>query len=126
LPDNIQLILDCPPSLPPVLADRDQVRIVFANLIRNACDAMPAGGRLTVTARVVDGGIETAVTDTGVGISPDLFSRIMEPLYSTKARGLGLGLSLARALLEKNGGSLRAVSEPGKGSTFIVFLQSKS
>lgn len=126
LPDNIQLILDCPPSLPPVLADRDQVRIVFANLIRNACDAMPAGGRLTVTARVVDGGIQTAVTDTGVGISPDLFSRIMEPLYSTKARGLGLGLSLARALLEKNGGSLRAVSEPGKGSTFIVFLQSKS
>jgi signal transduction histidine kinase len=123
LPDNVQLTIDCPPSLPPALADIDQVRIVFANLIRNAREAMLEGGQLTVTSRPMDGGIETAVADTGVGISAELLSRIMEPLYSTKARGLGLGLSIARAILEKNGGSLRAASEPGKGSTFTVFLQ---
>ena len=123
LPDTIQLTLDCPVSLPPALADIDQVRIVFANLIRNAGEAMPLGGQLSVAARAVDGGIETAVADTGTGIPLEQLSRVMEPLYSTKARGLGLGLSIARAILDKNGGSLRVASEPGRGSTFTVFLQ---
>ena len=123
LPDTIQLTLDCPVSLPAALADNDQVRIVFANLIRNACEAMPQGGRLAITARASDVSVQVAVADTGVGIPPEQLSRVMEPLYSTKARGLGLGLSIARAILEKNGGSLRVSSEPGKGSTFLVFLQ---
>ncbi|HEY7428023.1 MAG TPA: protoglobin domain-containing protein [Gemmataceae bacterium] len=123
LPDTIQFTLDCPSSLPPVLADSDQVRIVFANLIRNAREAMPQGGRLTVTVRSMDGGLEMTVADTGVGIAAEQLSRVLEPLYSTKARGLGLGLAIARAILEKNGGHLRVASEPGKGSTFTVFLQ---
>jgi signal transduction histidine kinase len=125
LPDTIQLTLDCPVSLPPVLADIDQVRIVFANLIRNAREAMPEGGRLSITARAVDQGVQIAVADTGVGIPPEQLGRVMEPLYSTKARGLGLGLSIARAVVEKNGGSLRVASEPGKGSTFTVLLQTE-
>jgi signal transduction histidine kinase len=124
VPQTIQVTLDCPPSLPPVLADADQVRIVFANLIRNAREAMPQGGRLTITGRPQGDGVEVAVTDTGVGIPREQLGRIMEPLYSTKARGLGLGLALARAILEKNGGHLRVVSEPGRGSTFTVFLRS--
>ena len=123
VPDTVQVTIDCPSSLPPVLADSDQIRIVFANLFRNALEAMPEGGRLTVTARAVDGILETSVADTGVGIPAELLGRVMEPLYSTKARGLGLGLSIARAILEKNGGSLRAASEPGRGSTFTVSLQ---
>ncbi|HEY7426853.1 MAG TPA: protoglobin domain-containing protein [Gemmataceae bacterium] len=126
LPDTIQLTLDCPSSLPPALADIEQIRIVFANLIRNAGEAMPQGGRLSVTARGVDDGIETTVADTGVGIPAEQLGHILEPLYSTKARGLGLGLSMARAILEKNGGSLRVASEPGRGSTFTVFLQTDS
>jgi len=123
MPENVQVKIDCPSSLPPAMADGDQIRIVFANLIRNAREAMPEGGRLTVTARAVDGVLETTVADTGVGIPAELLGRVMEPLYSTKARGLGLGLSIARAILEKNGGSLRAASEPGRGSAFTVFLQ---
>jgi signal transduction histidine kinase len=123
LPDSIQVTIDCPLSLPAALGDIDQIRIVFANLIRNAREAMPEGGQLTLSARAGDGVIETSVADTGVGIPPELLSRVMEPLYSTKARGLGLGLSLARAILEKNGGSLRVASEPGRGSTFTVILQ---
>jgi signal transduction histidine kinase len=124
VPETIAVSLDCPPSLPPVLADADQVRIVFANLVRNASEAMPQGGRLMITARPHGDGVEVAVTDTGVGIPREQLGRIMEPLYSTKARGLGLGLALARAILEKNGGHLRVVSEPGQGSTFTVFLRS--
>jgi signal transduction histidine kinase len=122
-PDKVQVVLDCPPSLAPVLADIDQVRIVFANLIRNAREAMPGGGRLSVTARQAGDAIAVEVADTGVGIPPDQLSRVTEPLYSTKARGLGLGLSLARAILDKNGGTLRVASEAGKGSTFTVFLK---
>lgn len=123
LSQSIHLTIDCPSSLPPALADMDQVRIVFANLIRNAREAMSRGGRLSVTGRAVEGGLEVDITDTGAGIPAEHLSRIMEPLYSTKARGLGLGLSIARAILEKNSGSLRAASELGKGSTFTVFLQ---
>jgi signal transduction histidine kinase len=84
---------------------------------------MPQGGRLTLAARAVDDRVEVAVTDTGKGIPPELLHRIGEPLYSTKARGLGLGLSMARAILEKNLGELRVASEPGRGSTFTVALK---
>jgi signal transduction histidine kinase len=125
LPGNIRVVLDCPPTLPPALADRDQVRIVFSNLIRNARDAMPEGGQLSVSGRLPDHAgdrLEVDVTDTGVGIPRENLAHVMEPLYSTKARGLGLGLSLARAILDKNGGRLRVTSEPGRGSTFTVTL----
>jgi signal transduction histidine kinase len=122
-PGNIEVTVDSPPTLPPALADIDQVRIVFANLIRNAREAMPGGGKLTITARPVKDDLAVDVTDTGVGIPPELLGRVMEPLYSTKARGLGLGLSIARAILEKNSGVLRVVSEPGRGSTFTVYLK---
>ncbi len=125
VPDTIRVVLDYPPSLPPAVADLDQVRIVFANLIRNAREAMPQGGELTITGRPVAGGVEVSVADTGIGIPPEQLQRIMEPLYSTKARGLGLGLSIARAILEKNGGTLRVTSELGRGSTFTVFLQAQ-
>ncbi len=126
VPDTVELILEFPPSIPPALGDGEQIRIVFANLLRNARDAMPQGGRLTIAARETNGVLETKVEDTGVGIPKEQLHRIMEPLYSTKARGLGLGLSIARAILEKNGGSLRAASEWEKGSTFTVYLQTDS
>ncbi len=122
LPDEVSVCVNCPPALPGVLADRDQLRIVFGNLIRNAREAMPQGGQLTITGSYVDEHVEVAVADTGVGIAPENLARITEPLYSTKARGLGLGLAIARAILEKNKGSLRVFSEPGRGTTFTVHL----
>jgi signal transduction histidine kinase len=122
VPENVRVTLDLPDGLPPALADADQLRIVLGNLIRNAREAMPRGGVLTVAAVAVGDGVEVAVTDTGVGIPAELLGRVMEPLYSTKARGLGLGLALARAILDKNKGGLRVVSEPGRGSTFTVRL----
>lgn len=120
--EKILVEMDFPKSLPMALGDPDQLRIVFANLIRNARDAMPQGGQLTIRAESFDAGLIVTVEDSGVGISPDDLLRIMEPLYSTKARGLGLGLALSRAILDKNQGSFRAASELGKGSTFTVRL----
>jgi signal transduction histidine kinase len=122
VPESCSVSVEVPPDTPAVLGDVDQVRIVLGNLVRNAREAMPTGGRLSLTARRVDRHVELAVGDTGVGIAPEHLSRIMEPLYSTKARGLGLGLALARTILEKNHGSLRVASEPGRGSTFTVSL----
>ncbi len=123
VPGSVAVMIDCPPALPPALADPDQVRIVLGNLIRNAREAMPKGGTLTVRGQVVDGGVEVSVADTGVGIPLENLGRVMEPLYSTKARGLGLGLAIARSILEKNKGSLRVTSEPGRGSIFTVRLE---
>jgi signal transduction histidine kinase len=119
---NVKFVVDCPASLPSALGDVDQIQIVLGNLIRNAQDAMPDGGRLTITAGRAGDRVEIAVGDTGPGIPRENLSRIMEPLFSTKARGLGLGLAIARSILEKNNASLRVASEPGRGSTFTVSL----
>ncbi len=104
------------------MGDGDQLRIAFGNLIRNARDAMPQGGRLAISGRAIDGTVEVSVADTGIGIEAKNLTRIMEPLYSTKARGLGLGLAIVRSIVEKNQGSLRVDSQPGKGTTFTVRL----
>ncbi len=134
VPDNIELELNCPDEVPPVSGDGDQLQIVLGNLIRNACDAMPDGGRLTLrghrhsasTDKASNGKsaglFELSVTDTGCGIRPEDLQRIMEPLFSTKTRGLGLGLALARAIMERHDGELTVNSRPGHGTTFTMVL----
>jgi two-component system, NtrC family, sensor kinase len=122
LPAGIEVTLDFPADLAEALADPDQIRIALGNLIRNANDAMPSGGHLTLSGQRDGNGVKLVVADTGVGISPEDLGRIMEPLYSTKARGLGLGLALSRMILERNQGNIQVVSETGKGSTFTVHL----
>jgi signal transduction histidine kinase len=119
---SINVMVDIPDDLPFAAADERQIQIVLANLVRNARDAMPQGGTLAITGRAEAGNIAIRVADTGVGIPPDDLIRITEPLYTTKARGLGLGLAIARAILEKNGGTLHVTSELGRGSEFTVRL----
>jgi signal transduction histidine kinase len=121
--DHLQVTVDVPADLPPVLGDIDQLRIVFGNLIRNAREAMPGSGNLGLAARPAGEYVEVAVSDTGGGISPENLAHIMEPLFSTKARGLGLGLAIARSILEKNHGTLSVHTTIDKGSTFLVRLR---
>ena len=122
MPSRVEAQIEFPQDLPPVLADGDQLRIVFGNLVRNASDAMPGGGRLSIQGRQENSLVAVDVTDSGTGIPPIELSRIMDPLYSTKARGLGLGLAIVRTILEKNQGALYVKSEVGTGSTFTVRL----
>lgn len=129
LPEDIELERNRSDSLPHVAGDKEQLVIVLGNLIRNACDAMPDGGRLTLTCRElaaeVDGGpqrLSLSVSDTGCGIAPDVVPKIMEPLFSTKTRGLGLGLSLARAIVKRHDAELSVTSEPGRGTTLTLTL----
>lgn len=121
-PENVELVLQLPDDLPCALADDKQLAIVFDNLIRNACEAMPTGGRLTLAARHVQDRVEVSVTDTGCGIAPEELPHIREPFRSTKPRGIGLGLALSQSILEKNRSTLNVISEVGKGSTFTVML----
>jgi two-component system, NtrC family, sensor kinase len=122
LPPKVELLLEFPAEFPPVQADPNQLRIVFSNLIRNARDAMPHGGVITIRGRQTGTSIEITVADTGVGIKQEDLDRIMEPLYTTKARGIGLGLAIARAILDKHNGRLTVNSERGRGTTFVVSL----
>ena len=123
-PDNIRVLIDLQPALPLVMADLDQVQIVFLNLFRNAYEAMPEGGELRISATDGDGHVEVAVTDTGHGIPPEVLKRIMEPFHSTKSRGIGLGLAISRSIVDRNQGTLKAFSEPGQGATFKLRLKS--
>jgi signal transduction histidine kinase len=118
-----------------VVGDRDRLRQALANLIDNAVKYTPAGGRVTVTARAMgidDGpspgarGVRIDVADTGIGIAAHDRPRIWERLYrgdeSRAARGLGLGLSLVRAIVSAHGGTVDVTTEPGRGSTFTMKL----
>lgn len=120
LPENIHVSINCPADLPALLGDQRQFTIVFSNLIRNARDAMPGGGSVSIQASRDGDLVEVAVTDTGEGIRDEDLNRILEPLYSTKARGIGLGLAITRAILDKHTARLDVRSQLGVGSTFTV------
>ena len=127
---NVEVLTRYAEALPLITADPDQLGLVFGNLILNAVQAMPGGGRLTITAAYVEGGtvrnpqsaIRIQVSDTGVGIPEEHLGKIFEPLFTTKAKGIGLGLAVSKTLVERHGGSMEVTSEVGKGSTFTVRL----
>jgi signal transduction histidine kinase len=122
LPETIDLKVECESGLPDMQADRDQLRIVLDNLIRNAREAMPDGGSLIVSAVEEPDGAAICVADTGIGMNAEELQRIKEPFRSTKARGLGLGLAISRAIIEKHGGRLEVASQLGAGSAFTVHI----
>lgn len=119
-PGDVRVHVDCAATLPPVMVDRAQLSIVMANLIRNAYDAMPQGGDLRMTGGATDDAVQLIVADTGIGIPPENITRIMDPLFSTKTRGIGLGLAITRAILDKHGATVKVRSEPGRGTAFTV------
>jgi len=122
LPESIEVEMNAAPDLPLALGDQDQIRIVLANLIHNARDAMPNGGRLTVNLIQVSGHVTFQVSDTGTGIPQEILHQVMEPFFTTKARGIGLGLAISRSIVERNNGTLSAISPPGCGATFDLRL----
>ncbi|HYQ82138.1 MAG TPA: ATP-binding protein, partial [Anaeromyxobacteraceae bacterium] len=105
------------PGLPAVMGDEAQLRAAFLNLLRNAREAMPGGGTVTVRTLLAEGGqVEAEVRDTGAGIPEEVLPRIFDPFYSTKERGTGLGLAFALQVAREHGGSLRCESLPGRGT----------
>ncbi len=124
---RIQVQLDSPEKTPALSLDADKMRFVFANLIKNACQAMPPGGKLEIGVEPRRGasppeGITVIVRDTGTGIPADQLDRIFEPFYTTKPRGLGLGLVNVKNIVEGHGGNIRVESTVGIGTTFFIEL----
>ncbi|MBM3501209.1 MAG: hypothetical protein FJX74_21370 [Armatimonadetes bacterium] len=123
-PAGVSVDLQLAADLPAAQADAHQLTEVLSNLIRNACQAMRNEGRITLrTERAADGGFLCIhVADSGPGISPEHLPRIFDPLFTTKAKGIGLGLVVCKRFVERQGGELSVRSEPGGGAVFTVRL----
>jgi two-component system, NtrC family, sensor histidine kinase HydH len=119
---GITVAREIPAGLPVVHADRDRIKQVLLNLVLNAIQAMPSGGSLVLGAAAADGRLTVTVTDTGSGIAPELLSKVFEPYVTTKTKGLGLGLAIARRIVEAHGGGIEVESEPGRPTSFRFWL----
>lgn len=135
-PENIAFITNIAADLPDLCIDPLQICQVMHNLFTNGIQAMPEGGKLTVDARLIelslpaDNGndpdqkrwVEITVTDTGIGISPAGMKRLFQPLFTTKPKGVGLGMTVCKNLTEANGGKIEVTSQVGKGTAFSLKL----
>ena len=110
---------------PTIIVDIEKMRRVVADIVTNAFDAMPKGGRLCIETRMRDRNLEIAFEDTGTGMTKETLERIWTPLFTTKARGIGLGLAIAKRLVEAHGGSISVDSRLGAGSSFKLLLPVK-
>jgi signal transduction histidine kinase len=122
VPETISVELALDASLPTVIGDESQLLQVLEHLIRNAVQAMEGNGLLLIASGASDAVVWTTVQDTGPGVPPEDQTRIFEPLVTTRAKGMGLGLSLARKIVEAHAGEIRLSSEPGSGAAFTVEL----
>jgi signal transduction histidine kinase len=120
LPAHVALARELTEGLPAIEVDRLQVEHILSNLIANAVQAMSESGTLAVSTHGDAAGVSVSVADTGTGIAPEQLAKIFQPLYTTKAKGIGLGLALARDLATVNGGEITVESAPGAGSRFVV------
>jgi len=121
---RVSIALDCPRQLPHIHGSRDKLKQVFLNLILNARDAMPHGGRITIKASLVGSAIRVGVTDTGVGIRPEHMNKIFDAFFTTKNElsGVGLGLSVSYAIVQQHNGTIEVESKVGAGTTFTIQL----
>ncbi len=121
---NIEVIKELNPSLPDIMADFDQLQQVCTNLILNAVQAMPDGGKLNLRASADDIFLKIEVQDTGCGISRDNIHKLFTPFFTTKVKGkgVGLGLAVAHGIIERHKGRIEVQSKEGEGTTFTIFL----
>ena len=113
---------DLDQDLPPVLVVGDQLKQVFLNLILNAVEAMPGGGRLFIRGYCLDDDVVVTFGDTGPGIAPEDMGQMFEPFFSTKHSGSGLGLAVSQEIVSNHGGVLSAANQPEGGALFSLTL----
>ena len=126
--EGVLLVADLDPNLPAINADRVQLRQVAMNLVINAVQATRTGTVQPPVVRIVTAGanshVSISVDDAGPGIAADVMPRLFEPYFTTKANGLGMGLSISRSIVESHGGSIAAANVPQGGARFTVILPS--
>jgi signal transduction histidine kinase len=121
IPANVQ-VLDFTEDTPKITVDIDKMKRTCVNIIKNAFDAMPEGGKLTVKSRKARGNVEFSFTDTGAGVPKETVERLFTPLFTTKARGMGFGLAICKRIVEAHGGKISVESTVGKGTTFTLTI----
>ncbi len=121
-PENIEVFYEIPEDEPTVYVDEGQIGIVFRNLVENAYQAMPKSGELKFEIASEKDGVLLRIADTGTGISEKNMTKIFEPLFTTKPRGIGLGLALCANLVEANNGYIEVENSDEYGTTFLVTL----
>jgi signal transduction histidine kinase len=123
-PSSVSVRADIPAGLSALRVDPLQIHQVFRNLIGNGIEAMPEGGTLEIRAveNRQDRTVTVSVRDSGTGMTPEVLAKLFQPLFTTKARGIGLGLVVVKNLAQANGGSVQVQSDVGKGSVFSVTL----
>ena len=121
---DIQVSLELDESQPEAAIETGELQQVILNMILNAMQAMPDGGRLRIRTGVSNGMVEIAITDTGIGIAPPDIRKVFDPFFTTKevGKGTGLGLSVSFNIVEKHGGTIKVESQLGAGTTFIITL----
>ena len=121
VPEQIKLEdhTSCEPNL---RVDVNKMERVFLNLIKNAFDAMPKKGTLKISSKRVGKNVEIALADNGVGMSEQTLSKLFNPLFTTKAQGIGFGLAICKRVVEAHCGEIRVESVLGRGTTFTVTL----
>ncbi len=108
--------------VPEVSFDPQQLHQVLINLLKNAMEAMPGGGEITITSRVKGPNAEISIADTGEGIPPEVAAKIFQPYFTTKEKGTGLGLAICQGIIHEHGGDIVVASAPGRGTTFTIRL----
>ena len=119
---KIECELQLDPLLQPLLGDAELLHRALSNLVLNAMEAMPQGGRLTLRTRGESGKVMIEVADTGSGMTSEECERIFTPYYTSKAGGTGLGLAIVQSVVSDHGGRIRVQSQPGRGTTFVIEL----
>jgi len=123
VPTGVEVVRNFPKGELLVNADGAQLRMAFKNIIKNAVEAMNGKGTLTITARANAGSqTEVSFADTGSGIAVENLDKVFQPLFSTRAKGIGFGLSIVRMIIDKHGGTVKTRSEPGEGAVITIHL----
>jgi PAS domain S-box-containing protein len=121
IPKNIQVV-DLTKNEPKIKVDQEKIKRVFINIIKNAVEAMPKGGKLKIKSEKLKTNIKFVFTDTGLGISKEIIEKIWTPLFTTKAKGMGFGLAISKRFIEAHGGSISLKSALRKGTAVTVML----
>jgi PAS domain S-box-containing protein len=121
VPEKVKIV-NCLKHRPNLKVDSDKIKRVFINLIKNAIDAMPNGGKLTIAGKQVNDVLEISFADIGTGINDEIMPKLFSPLFTTKAQGMGFGLAICKRIIEAHGGTITVKTAKSKGTTFIVTL----
>jgi signal transduction histidine kinase len=115
-------VVDLTQTRPSLLVDPFRIRRVFLNILKNALDVMPDGGKLTLTSQQNGGMVRISFSDTGPGIPLEMQEKLFQPLFTTKAKGMGFGLAICQRIVEAHSGAISFQTALGQGTTFFIDL----